>query len=181
MASAQPTPAPPASNPAPKQAPPSTSAAASPALKSSAPDPATAQPPAKSTAPRTPAPAATNADNLEEKVVRKGDVTIRSFGQSAAATSVKPAVSLNLVIRATETSWISVTSDGQLVTQETLIAPANTTVQATHEIVVRVGNAAGVAFLWNGKELSPQGDEAEAKTFVFDHDGMRTLSSQAPQ
>ena len=186
-ASVQPAPAPPSTsnpapnNPAPKPAQPSAPVAASPTVKTSAPDPATTPPPTKSAAPRTTAPAATNAGDLEEKVVRKGDVTIRSFGQPAAAPSTKSLASLNLVIRATETSWISVTSDGQLITQETLIAPANTTVHGTHEIVVRVGNAAGVAFLWNGQELAPQGDEAEAKTFVFDHDGMRALSSQAPQ
>jgi len=124
---------------------------------------------------------ATPANSVEEKVVEKSDVTIRSFRQPPAQPSTKPAASLSLVIRATETSWISVTSDGQLVTQETLIAPANTTVRATREIVVRVGNAAGVAFLWNGEELPPQGAESEVKTFVFDHDGMRALSSQAPQ
>lgn len=154
-----------------KPAQPSTSTAASP-------QPLKPSPPAQaSTSASAPA---TNANIVEEKVVRKGDVTMRSFGQQTTTSETKSADSFSLVIRATETCWISVTSDGQLVTQETLIAPANTTVRASHEIVVRVGNAAGVAFLWNGKELSPQGDEAEAKTFVFDHDGMKALSGQAP-
>jgi cytoskeletal protein RodZ len=149
---------------------------------------AAATPPAKpsSTAQPSTSTAATNADKPEERIVRKGDVTIRSFGQPESAPvpppDTKSAVSFfSVVIRATETSWISVTSDGQLVTQETLIAPANTTVRASREVVVRVGNAAGVTFLWNGKELSPQGEEAEAKTFVFDHDGMKALPGQAAQ
>ncbi|HET9304729.1 MAG TPA: RodZ domain-containing protein [Candidatus Sulfotelmatobacter sp.] len=107
------------------------------------------------------------------------DVTIRSFAPSNTKPAAKPA--LTLVIRATETSWISVQADGQLVSQETLIAPAATSFHATRELVVRVGNAAGVSFLWNGEELPAQGAESEAKTFVFDAQGMRApASDQTP-
>jgi cytoskeleton protein RodZ len=81
-----------------------------------------------------------------------------------------------LVIRATENSWVSVTADGQRVSNETLIAPAHTSVRANREIVARVGNAAGVTFLWNGKEIPAEGAEAEVKTFVFDADGMRVVA-----
>jgi len=89
--------------------------------------------------------------------------------------------SLTLVIRATENSWISVSADGKTANQETLIAPAHTSVRASREIVAKVGNAAGVTFLWNGKEIPPQGEEAEVKTIVFDAVGMRVIApSQGP-
>ena len=83
------------------------------------------------------------------------------------------AAALSLVIRATESSWVSVQADGKQVLEETLIAPARTTVRADREIVVRVGNAAGVSFLFNGIELAPQGNESEVKTIVFDPTGMK--------
>jgi hypothetical protein len=68
-----------------------------------------------------------------------------------------------------------------LIAQETLIAPAATSFHAARQLVVRVGNAAGVTFLWNGEELPAQGAEAEVKTFIFDAQGMRALvSDQAP-
>ena len=86
------------------------------------------------------------------------------------------AAPLRLVIRATENSWISVSADGKTVNQETLIAPAHTSVRASREIVAKVGNAAGVTFLWNGKEIPPQGEEAEVKTIVFDAEGMRVIA-----
>jgi hypothetical protein len=82
------------------------------------------------------------------------------------------------VIRATENSWISVTADGQSVTHETLIAPAHTTVRADREIVVKVGNAAGVTFSWKGQEIAPQGLESEVKTLIFDAEGMHTPAAQ---
>jgi hypothetical protein len=83
------------------------------------------------------------------------------------------------VIRAKETSWISVLADGQTVSQETLIAPANTSVHASHEIIAKIGNAAGVTFLFNGQEIPADGAESEVKTFVFDSKGMR-VAPQTP-
>jgi hypothetical protein len=82
------------------------------------------------------------------------------------------------VIRATETSSISVLADGQPFSRETLIAPAHTSIRADREIVVKIGNAAGVTFLWKGKEIPAEGAESEAKTFVFDANGMRAVPSE---
>ena len=134
---------------------------------------------------RAPAPspnpsAGTSADQNQVRIEKKGDVTIRSFGAAGAKPAEKPAATLKLIVRATENSWISITSDGQLVTQETLIAPAATSFHATRELIVRVGNAAGVSFLWNGEEVQPQGAEAEAKTFIFDAQGMHTVTPAQP-
>jgi len=92
-------------------------------------------------------------------------------------TSARAIVPMKLMIRATETSWISVQADGETVSQETLIAPAHASVHATREIVARIGNAAGITFLWNGREIPAGGAEAEAKTFVFDANGMRAVAS----
>jgi Helix-turn-helix domain/RodZ C-terminal domain len=91
--------------------------------------------------------------------------------------ATQSAAALTLVIRAAENSWISITADGQPITHETLIAPAHTTVHAAREITVRTGNAAGLSFLLNGKEIPPQGTEAEAKTFVFNDAGIQPVAS----
>jgi cytoskeletal protein RodZ len=100
---------------------------------------------------------------------------------AAPAAAAPAAAPLTLVIRATENSWISISADGKTVSRETLIAPANTSIRASREIVAKVGNAAGVTFLWNGQEIPAQGNEAEVKTFVFDAGGMRVVAaSQSP-
>jgi len=97
-----------------------------------------------------------------------------------APAAPKPSQTLSLVIRAAQTSWISITADGQPVARETLIAPANTSVRATHEIVIRTGNAAGVSFLFNGKEIPATGDPGEVRTYTFDASGMRTAPALPP-
>lgn len=87
--------------------------------------------------------------------------------------NAKTAPLLSLTIRARENSWVSVQADGKAVLEETLIAPAHSSVRADKEIIVRVGNAAGVSFVFNGVELSPQGNESEVKTLIFDPTGMK--------
>jgi hypothetical protein len=82
-----------------------------------------------------------------------------------------------LRIRAARTTWISIVADGRPVAQETLIAPAQTSVRATHEIVVKAGNAAGISFVLNGKEISGQGGDGEVKTYVFDATSMHMVPS----
>jgi len=153
----------------------STAAALSGSVAHSAPPSTPAsQPPSHPPAPGSAAPAPSEKKDSEKKTDAKGDVTVRA-PTKANSKPEKPAPTFNLVIRATETSWISVLADGQPVNQETLIAPAHTSIRASHEIVAKVGNAAGVTFLWNGKEIPAAGAESEVKTFVFDSSGMRVV------
>jgi cytoskeleton protein RodZ len=118
--------------------------------------------------------AGADSNNQENDVLATQADQIANPPAEAQAPSAS-ASPLNLVIRASENSWISVSADGQDVLHETLIAPAHTSIHAAREIVLRIGNAAGVTFLWNGHELPAQGAEAEVKTIVFDASGMRVV------
>lgn len=93
------------------------------------------------------------------------------------ATAAPPAATntFTVLIRADETSWVSITADGKPVAHETLIAPAHTSVRASGQVVVKAGNAAGISFELNGKEIPAQGGEGEVKTYVFDAAGFRVL------
>ena len=124
---------------------------------------------------------ATAASTVKPAADEESDAPQQSNDVAAAPPAGKPAETLALVIRALENSWISVSADGQSSSQETLIAPARTSVRANRQIVVRVGNAAGVTFQLNGKEIRAQGAEGEVKSFVFDAQGMRvTAAPTAP-
>lgn len=77
-----------------------------------------------------------------------------------------------LLIRAEKTSWVSITADGKLVAEETITAPAEVTTHASDKIVVKTGNAAGIGFVFDGKELPANGKDGEVRTFTFDRSGM---------
>jgi cytoskeletal protein RodZ len=89
-------------------------------------------------------------------------------------TAPAPARTFTLSIRANQTCWVSISTDGQPATTETLIAPANTSVHASREINVKAGNSAGISFLLNGHEVPIQGNAGEVRTFTFDSTGLRT-------
>ncbi|MFY9947237.1 MAG: helix-turn-helix domain-containing protein [Candidatus Sulfotelmatobacter sp.] len=92
----------------------------------------------------------------------------------------KPPRAFTLLIRADQTSWVSIIADGQPVAKETLIAPANTSVRANHDITVRAGNAAGISFMLDGKEIPAQGSPGEVRTFTFDATGLRSSAVAQP-
>jgi hypothetical protein len=143
---------------------------------SSNPTPSNAQPVINRTLASNPATAAAATD----RSFSDPGVMVRKPAAPAAAASTLPLFTLR--IRASETSWILVIADGQPVLHENLIAPASTSVRAAREVTVRVGNAAGVSFLLNGKEIPPQGAEAEVKTVTFDSQGLKeAFGSPSPK
>src|SRR3984957_2984349 len=99
----------------------------------------------------------------------------------AAKAKAQAPPPFRLAIRASENCSISISADGELVARENLIAPANTSVKASHEIVVQVSNPAGISFSWNDHPVPPQASEAgaAAKTFIFDNTGLRTTPEKA--
>ena len=135
-----------------------------------------AQPPGTPAATSHPAPAVPKSSPADNS----GDATVPTSAKANPKSSETSAPTLTLLIRATETSWISITADGQPVSRETLIAPAHTSVRARREIVAKVGNAAGVTFLFNGQEIPADGAESEVKTFTFDSTGMRVAPAPQP-
>ncbi len=86
--------------------------------------------------------------------------------------SVAQSATFTLLIRAEKTTWVSIVADGRQVAQEFLIAPAHTSVRATKEITVKAGNAAGIVFELNGKQVGEPGADGEVKTYVFDANGI---------
>jgi cytoskeleton protein RodZ len=142
---------------------------------------AAANPASTAANPAATQPAAAPASTADEE---KSDVTVRNFGQPlpkpAANSSDKSSGALMLTLRASENSWVSITADGQPLTEETLIAPAHPTFRASQNFVVKVGNAAAVSFLWNGQEIPAQGGEGEVKTLTFDANGMRPAAPSQP-
>ena len=146
-------------------------AAALPALASGATSAVTAALPPKHASPST-ASAAQPAANSPD-----ADVNPPVTKTHSLASAPKSPLSFTLLIRADQTSWVSISADGQPAAKETLIAPANTSVRASHEVIVKVGNAAGISFLLNGKEIPTHGNPGEVRTFTFDATGMRASAA----
>jgi cytoskeletal protein RodZ len=132
-------------------------------------------PPAVRAAPTAPTQSDSNAGLAPAPSVNAPRANPAVAEGTASAAAAKPPSPFSLLIRAEENTWVSITADGKPIAQETLIAPAHTSVRATGEVIVKAGNAAGISFQLNGEEIPAQGNEGEVKTFVFDAAGFRVL------
>lgn len=85
-----------------------------------------------------------------------------------------------LMIRAREDSWISITVDGKQLSEQMLVAPAEKSVEARNEIVIKAGSIGALEFSFNGKRLPAQGDYEEVKTLTFDANGLHPQTPKIP-
>jgi len=102
---------------------------------------------------------------------------------TTAAGNPKPTSNMGPLlvnISAREDSWVSISADGKQIMQDTLIAPAEKSVRAGKEIVVKAGNVGALDFALNGKKLPLQGALGEVKTLTFDLNGVRVASPPPP-
>jgi cytoskeleton protein RodZ len=91
-------------------------------------------------------------------------------GQSQPPDSVSGA--FIVVIKAREDSWVSITADGKQLLEQVLVAPAEKSIEARNEIVIKAGSIGALDFSFNGKRLPTQGDYEEVKTLTFDVNGL---------
>jgi cytoskeleton protein RodZ len=94
-------------------------------------------------------------------------------GESAAAAAPTATPGeFTVVIRAQEESWTSITADGKPVPSPLLSAGSKLAINGRKEIVVKVGNAGGVNFRFNGKKIETGGASGEVKTLTFGPQGI---------
>ncbi len=100
--------------------------------------------------------------------------TPESTTSTAAATQVGADAGLfHVLIKAREDSWVAITADGKQIVQETLAAPAEQSIEAREQIVIKTGNVGALEISFNGKKLAPQGGYNQVKTLTFDPNGLR--------
>src|SRR4029077_3016270 len=97
--------------------------------------------------------------------------------QTSAESQPRPVVPskapLLLVIKAREDSWLSISVDGEIITRALLTAPAQKSVRAQNQIVIKAGNVGALDFEFNGKKLPTQGDYGEVKSLTFSATGLQ--------
>ena len=111
-----------------------------------------------------------------------GEPTATQAVMASPPPAAQPAVpargNLLVVIKAREDSWLSISVDGEIVTKALLAAPAQKSVRAEKEIVIKAGNIGALDFEFNGQKLPTQGDYGEVKTLTFDAHGLQASVRQ---
>lgn len=89
-----------------------------------------------------------------------------------AATAANTGVFL-VLIKAREDAWVSIIADGKQISQDTLTAAAQKSIEAHNQLVIKTGNVGALDISFNGKMLASQGRYDEVKTLTFDSNGLR--------
>lgn len=76
-------------------------------------------------------------------------------------------------VKAVESSYVRIVADGKTVTDGLMEANKERSVKAGKELVLRVGNAAGIEVSYQGKSLGPLGEEGKPRTLTFNAAGLQ--------
>jgi cytoskeleton protein RodZ len=93
---------------------------------------------------------------------------------STASTTMTPEFPIVVTLKAVKPSWVSVTSDGKNVYQQTL-GPNDQqlTLHGKDKILLVLGNAGGVEVSFNGKNLGSLGSEGQTRKLTITPQGMQ--------
>lgn len=198
-AGAPPQPAPQSTSPvtAPAAAPPtSTDAAPQQSAPAAPPAPTDAAPPlavtpppaadpsasirAAETSPPQPAPAVTAPMTAPGPALPAVAAAPRALapGRQAANSNRNPTVRVE--ITAGETVWVLARADGKFAFSGTLEANQSRTVEATGEVLLRLGNAGAVTLQLNGKPIGPGGPKGQVRTLQFTSGGFHIVPAKPP-
>ncbi len=93
----------------------------------------------------------------------------------AVAQASKPAMPIELQLEVIETVWIRAEADGERVIDGILQAGDMRKVDARDEVTLKLGNAGGVLFQLNGRELPRAGPRGHVRSVVVTPEGMEVI------
>ena len=81
-----------------------------------------------------------------------------------------------LNLSATETTWLSITSEGKNIFSGVLEPSQTKTLRASDAAKLKVGNAGGLEVRWNGKAIGPIGPRGKVREVLFTPDNFKILA-----
>jgi hypothetical protein len=127
--------------------------------------------------------------SIKSKVpTQEASLSIQAKSQASTPAqelaALQPAQSLELVVKARSSCWVSIRADGKLITQQRLNAGAKETWKAKRRFELTLGNPSGVDVMLNGKSITPLVMANEGRLLIT-HSKIRSLdetdSSSAAQ
>ena len=131
-----------------------------------APAPVQAAPPAAAPAPPPVAVAAQST--VDQKAVE------------AKPAAPNPDATVHVEIKAEETVWILVRTDGKYAFSGTLDAGQTRLAEGVKDVVIRLGNAGGVTISLNGKPVGAVGPKGQPRTVQLTSGGFQIVPAKSP-
>jgi len=81
-----------------------------------------------------------------------------------------------LNLSATETTWVSITSEGKNIFSGVLEPSETKTLRASNVAKMKTGNAGGIDVRWNGKPIGPIGGRGQVRDVLFTPESFKILT-----
>jgi cytoskeleton protein RodZ len=96
---------------------------------------------------------------------------ISSVDAISTETEPESGKAFSVVIKAKESSWVSIAADGHTLWEGTLNPNNQRSVTTDKKLILRTGNAAGLDVSYNGKALGSLGKDKQVRTLTFNSAG----------
>jgi cytoskeleton protein RodZ len=121
----------------------------------------------------TPASPATTQSSPTQTPGATANTAVTTASQKAPAetTNSNAAKTIDLKIKVTKKSWVSITADGKLILKDTLEAGTEKSVKASDKVEMVLGNAGGVEVSYNGKPVENLNKGQDVRKITFTPSG----------
>jgi len=112
---------------------------------------------------------------VQEKAALQSEVTAPAVPELAQEgfTSEEPIVNLDLLLRATEKTWLRIQADSSEPWETTMKTGDEIRLRAVDRVTLYIGNAGGILFELNGKRFGPLGTEGQViPNYVITRDNL---------
>jgi cytoskeleton protein RodZ len=124
--------------------------------------------------------AATSATPPDPATAPSANTASESTGATTAPTPPQTPGPVHVEITASDSVWIFAKADGKTAFTGTLEANQSRTIDATGEVVLRLGNAAGAQITLNGKPIGQIGAKGQARTIQLTSGGFHIVAPPKP-
>jgi cytoskeleton protein RodZ len=144
-----------------------------------APDVAAVRPPAAAPEPAT-APVSAPSPPVEAQTQPAPPAEAPAAAETAPSDP-NPDAAVRVEVVAQEPTWIWVRTDGQYSFSGVLDTNQTRTLAANRNVVLKIGNAAGVEVRFNGKAVGPFGGKGAVRTIQFTSGGFQIVPPEVPK
>lgn len=102
-----------------------------------------------------------------------------NFDSTAPTVAESIDAGIHVQLSAIEASWLSIVADGKEVYSGILDVPETKALEGHESARIRIGNAGGLSFTFNGKDLGVLGPRGQVRTVLFTRDTYKVIPSPA--
>lgn len=119
----------------------------------------------------------TRFEPVPARAQSKAQIAAQTLKSAPVIAEAPPDSDFHIQLAAIEKTWLSIVADGKEIFNGVLDASETKVLEGHESARVRTGNAGGLSFTFNGKDLGILGPRGQVRTVIFTKDNYEVLPS----